>query len=106
MKFVTASIAVALWSVSVSVALGANAHYVPEEGFVPNEKTAIAIAQAVWAPIYGERQIRHEAPFHATLKNGVWTVRSSGPPPGYFGGSAIAQITKRDGRVLVVSHER
>jgi hypothetical protein len=48
--------------------------YVPPKGFVPDEKTAIRIAEAVWSPIYGEAMIQGEKPFVASLKSGVWTV--------------------------------
>jgi len=44
----------------------------PKAGFVPDEKTAIAIAVAVWTPIYGEKNIQKEKPFKAVLKDGVW----------------------------------
>jgi hypothetical protein len=55
--------------------ISAQSHsYVPKEGFVPNEKTAIRIAEAVLGPIYGEDQIAKERPFAATLKGGVWTI--------------------------------
>jgi hypothetical protein len=29
--------------------------YIPKDGFVPNEATAIKIAIAVWTPIYGDK---------------------------------------------------
>ena len=76
--------------------------YVPKEGFVPNEKTAIRIAEAVLGPIYGEDQITKERPFGATLKEGVWTVAGHLSMPN--GGVAIAEIAKQDGRILRVTH--
>jgi hypothetical protein len=94
--------------VGISIVLVAGSRqrsYVPPEGFVPNEKTAIRIAVAVWSPIYGEEKIEAEKPFVATLKNGVWMVHGS-LPKGLAGGVAIAQIAKRDGRILQVSHGR
>jgi len=51
--------------------------YKPKDGFVPNEKTAIRIAEAVLTPIYGEKQIKSEEPFSAKLHDGVWTVEGS-----------------------------
>ena len=83
--------------------------YVPDSGFVPNAGTAIRIAEAVWIPIYGEVQIEKERPFTATLKNGVWTVTGSlHAAPGLVvkGGVALAEIARRDGRILRVSHGR
>ena len=70
---------------------------------MPNESTAIAIAKAVWIPIYGKEQIESEAPFVATLKNGAWYVHGS-LPKGYMGGTAEAVISKRDGKILRVIH--
>ncbi|HEV2968767.1 MAG TPA: YbbC/YhhH family protein, partial [Pirellulales bacterium] len=76
----------------------------PEDGIVPDEKTAIKIAVAVWEPIYGEVQIAREKPYHARLDTkGVWIVEGS-LPEGWFGGVAIAEIAKDDGRILRVSH--
>lgn len=84
--------------------------YVPSAGFVPDKPTAIRIAVAVWIPIYGAKHIQGETPYHATLKNGVWTVEGSlpKPPKGYIavGGVAIAEISKQDGRILRISHGR
>lgn len=81
--------------------------YAPPNGFVPDSLTAVRIAVAVWTPIYGEKQIRNEAPYHATLRDGVWTVEGSlnceGACPG---GVALAEIEKGDGRILRVIHGR
>ena len=82
---------------------GAVHSFVPPSGFVPDEKTAIRIALAIWEPIYGEKQIASEKPYRATLKDGVWEV--TGSLPGLIvGGSAVAEISKRDGTILRVSH--
>jgi hypothetical protein len=77
--------------------------YVPPNGFVPDSVTAVRIAVAVWTPIYGERQIRDEAPYRARLRDSIWTVEGS-LPRGEVGGLAVAEIAKRDGRILRVSH--
>jgi hypothetical protein len=77
--------------------------FVPDSGFVPDEKTAIRIAVAVWEPIYGEEKIAAEKPYQAKLKNDVWEV--TGSLPGLIlGGTAIAEISKKDGTILRVSH--
>jgi hypothetical protein len=75
----------------------------PPQGLVPNAETAIAIAVAVWTPIYGVKQIASERPYVATLADGKWTVTGS-LPEGWVGGTAIAVISKSDGQVLRVSH--
>ena len=82
--------------------------YMPPAGFVPDSATAVRIAVAVWIPIYGEPQIMSEKPFVATLKDSVWTVTGSlhPAPKGQLvnGGTAVAKIAKRDGRILFVIH--
>jgi hypothetical protein len=75
----------------------------PQNGYVPDEQTAIAIAVAAWIPIYGRAQIESEKPYKATLKDGVWTVTGT-LPPGYDGGTAVAEIAQADGRILRVIH--
>jgi hypothetical protein len=77
--------------------------YIPDAGFVPDERTAILIAEAVLMPIYGVEEIKQERPFKATLSSGVWTVVGS-LPAGSIGGVAIVEISKRDGRIVRVSH--
>jgi hypothetical protein len=72
-------------------------------GFVPDEVTATRIAEAVWIPIYGRKQIEEERPFVATLSNGVWTVTGT-LPEGYVGGTAVAEISKESGCILRISH--
>jgi hypothetical protein len=76
----------------------------PKDGFVPNEQTAVTIAEAVLIPIYGEKAVRSERPFKAALANGVWTVTGT-LPPNFLGGSAIVRLAKSDGRILFVIHE-
>ena len=76
----------------------------PKDGFVPDAKTAIRIAVAVWEPIYGEDQIAKEKPYRVRLdKGGVWVVQGS-LPKDWIGGVAIAEIAKDNGRILRVSH--
>jgi hypothetical protein len=70
---------------------------------VPDANTAIAIAVAVWLPIYGEKQINSQRPFHAELKNNQWTVTGSLPHDA-IGGVATAIISKIDGRIIEVYH--
>jgi hypothetical protein len=74
------------------------------EGFVPDEKTAIAIAIAVWSPIYGEEKVQKEKPFKAVLKDGVWYVDGTLPAEYSKGGVVEAEISKADARILRISH--
>jgi len=77
--------------------------YTPREGFVPDEKTAIRISEAVLTPIYGEKQIKSEEPFSAKLHNGIWTVTGT-IEEGVEGGVAEIKISKRTGTIISVTH--
>jgi len=76
---------------------------VSKAGLVPDSDTAIAVAVAIWKPIYGAEEIQRQRPFRAKLFKGVWHVEGS-LPPGVPGGVAEARIAKKDGRVLYVYH--
>jgi hypothetical protein len=85
--------------------------YKPKDGFVPDERTAIAIAVAVWNPIYGEEKIASGNPYHAVLKDGIWEVTGTLHQPFFgllghirHGGTAMIQISKDDGHILGVTH--
>ena len=71
---------------------------------IPNAKTAIKIAEAVWLPIYGKK-IYKEKPFIAKLNSSkIWIVEGSV----YVtkGGAAYIEIQKKDGKILKVYHEK
>jgi len=71
--------------------------------YVPDAETAIRIAEAVFLPIYGEK-VYKERPFVAELNaDGIWTVHGT-LPSGTVGGTAMAQIRKTDGKILLVTH--
>lgn len=74
-----------------------------KDGYVPNEETAIKIAEAVWLPIYG-KEIYKEKPFHATLKNDtIWVVEGTLKKEA-DGGTVYAEIHKGNGKILKVTH--
>ena len=80
--------------------------HVPD-GFVPNEKTAVRITEAVLGPIYGEEKINSEKPFSAKLneQGDVWTVNGHlSDQYNHRGGVATVEIAKNDGRILQVWH--
>ena len=70
---------------------------------VPDKKTAITIALAVLTPIYGERQIRFESPFHAKLNESIWYVEGT-LPAGHVGGIASIKISRDDARIISILH--
>jgi hypothetical protein len=50
----------------------------PNEGFVPDEKTAVKVAESVWLPVFGNDIYSHQ-PFKAELIQGkCWKVYGTG----------------------------
>lgn len=79
--------------------------YQPANGVVPDPATAIAIAVAVWEPIYGKKNVAEQAPYRATLKDGRWTVTGTLPKE-RVGGTATAVIDKMNGRIITIFHTK
>jgi hypothetical protein len=79
---------------------------------VPDSATAVNIAEGALKPVYGEKQILSERPYHAELLNGVWTVSGTlhcsdgkgGTTTVCDGGVAVVRISRRSGRVLSMIH--
>ena len=80
-------------------------NFKPKDGYVPDARTAIKIAVAVWEPIYGEQKIAGEKPYQTHLTNGVWTVTGS-LPANLQGGVAVIEIARNNGRILKVIHRQ
>lgn len=83
---------------------------VREVGTVPDEQTAIRIAEAVWLPIYGD-VIYEELPFEAKLIPFVkiWYVHGSIPEDQIgltVGGVVEIGIRQSDGKIIFVRHEK
>lgn len=70
---------------------------------VPDKKTAIKIAEAIWLPIYGDR-IYNKKPFVAILQDSIWIV--SGTMQSEKGGVPFIEIQKHDAKILKVYHEK
>jgi hypothetical protein len=78
---------------------------VPPEGYVPNQRVAIAIADAVLRPIYGDKDVDRQLPLTATLNGTKWTVVGNLQNRA-LGGVALAEIDRSSGAILRVSHGR
>ncbi len=76
--------------------------FVPEQGYVPDAKTAIMIAEAVWLPIYGNG-IYEKKPFVAKLQGEIWVIQATLPNE-MLGGVPVAEISKKSGEILRISH--
>jgi len=80
-------------------------NYKPKDGYVPNEITAVRIAEAVLLPIYTDKVIKAEMPLSATLIGGVWHVTGNLPLL-TDGGVAEVYISKETGEILHLAHGR
>ena len=74
-------------------------------GLVPDQRTAIAIAEAVLFPIYGEKNIRPQRPYVVKHARGKWIIEGAPLPPGFAGGVFHIEIGQRDARILELWHE-
>ena len=95
---------------AITVAIGQGNQ--PKQGYVPDETTAVKIAEAVLIPVYGTKKIESERPFHAKLDRQVWTVSGTlrcpdgkgGTTTNCVGGVAEVEISKIDARILSMIH--
>jgi hypothetical protein len=78
--------------------------YVPKDSYVPDARTAVAIAYAVAVPIFGSKQVDEEKPFRAELKDGVWTVLGTLHCSSCVGGTLVMQIEKTSGKIVFLIH--
>jgi len=74
-------------------------------GVVPDEGTAVKVAEAIFLPIFGEEEVTKFLPYHAQLKDGIWTVYGT-LKPNSRGGTPQLRIQKKDGKVLEVWHSQ
>ena len=77
--------------------------FIPPEGLVPDEQTAISIAVAVLSPIYGKDKIASQKPYQVFLVDGYWVITGS-LSIRKVGGTATIVIAKADGRIINISH--
>ena len=82
----------------------------PAGGYVPDATTAVRITEAVLIPVYGAKQVGYERPFNATLDGDVWTVTGTldcktTAKSICVGGTAVVQLSKITGEVLLLVHE-
>ena len=82
---------------------------------VPDEATAVKIAEKILVKVYGEKHIESERPFKAVLLKGIWRVgrtlyckdeHGNVVTNACVGGVAMAEVRQRDGRVLMTTHTK
>jgi len=80
---------------------------------VPDEATAVKLAEKALSKIYGKKHIQSERPFSGKLTEGIWHVagtlnckdsRGHATSSPCVGGVAEADIRQRDGRVMKTAH--
>lgn len=77
----------------------------PHPDCVPDEQTAIKIAEAIWYPLYGDA-IFEQKPYYVQLEDGFWIVTGSIPDTTFFGGTAYIKFQKSDCKVVNVYHTK
>ena len=113
MNILLKTLALLLFSLFITVANAGNENgnnlkprmdtYVPENGYVPDEITAVLVAEAILVPIYGKAEIERQKPFVTSLSGNVWTITGS-IPKNLLGGVFLIQINKQDGTVIRLTH--
>ena len=79
---------------------------------VPDEGTALKIAEPALIKTYGKRKIEDERPLTATLDSGIWTVsgtlwckdRKGNRTHFCYGGTAVLKLRQSDGKILSIVH--
>ncbi|OGX90341.1 NTF2 fold immunity protein [Hymenobacter coccineus] len=70
---------------------------------MPNKQVAIAVAEALLFPLYGQRTIVNERPYEVYRSDGCWYL-SGTLPVGYDGGTFEIVLKAADGQVLHLTH--
>ena len=86
----------------------------PKNAPVSDEADAIRIAEAALIPVYGKKQIESEKPLKAELQGNVWIVngtlhctdQNGNQTEICAGGVAIVKISKKNGRIISMIHEK
>ena|SRR5215475_13901977 len=82
---------------------------------VPDEVTAVRVAEKALGKVYGEKKIDSERPFRARLRDGIWHVwgtlyckdqRGNVITGACVGGVAMAEVRQGDAKVLNITHEK
>jgi hypothetical protein len=79
-------------------------------GAIPDERTAVAVAEAVLLPVYGPEKVYAERPFQAVLHDDVWIVtgssHTSAPGSVHVGGTSLVEISKAKGCIERITHSK
>src|SRR5947209_1132683 len=84
---------------------GTGKSLLPAQGIIPDEVTAVKVAEAVFTPIFGAEEVAKYSPYHARLTEGLWTVYGT-LKPGSRAGTPQMTIQKNDGKIIEVWHSQ
>lgn len=70
---------------------------------LPTKQVAVAIAEAILFPIYGQPNIVNERPYEVYRIDGYWYI-SGTLPAGYDGGTFEIVLNASNGQVLRLAH--
>ena len=106
---------VAMLALAVSSSVNAQTARTPLPMKVPDEPTAVSLAEKEFVKVYGKRVVESERPFSATLSHGVWhvsgtlycrDVKGNVTIGTCLGGTAEGDIRQSDGKVLLILHTK
>jgi hypothetical protein len=71
--------------------------------YVPDEKTAVRIAEAVLIAQFGEERVKAQLPLRGSNSYGDnWIVQGAEPGPPHKGGGMAVMIDRHSGRIVSV----
>jgi hypothetical protein len=76
-----------------------------DRDLVPDQKTAIAIAETILFTIYGEKTIASERPYEIHQLRGYWLIFGT-LPKGSLGGTFKIVIEAKTARVVLIGHDK
>jgi len=72
---------------------------------IPDEQTAIAVAEPILFKIYGKDHILGEKPYNVSFLDAYWLLSGSLPEGDYVvGGTFFIILSEKDGRVIKLTH--
>lgn len=75
----------------------AEAKIIPKDGFVPDEQTALKVAEAILTATEGNEVVQSYVPYKAKLRDEVWIIEGTTKGPG---GTPVLEISKRNGTIM------
>lgn len=90
--------------VCVSAFATESSNWFPKDGVIPDEDTAGKVAYIILDRIYGVESINKQRPFEILGDEEKWVVKGVLHGRYTVGGVAEIELSKKDGRVLMVTH--